>query len=169
MPEATQVHRTRPPANKALGPQDAASGNTSASEMKTNSATAEPMRMTNPLKARKRTKTGCLSESSLVTDLMSFQITHISQHVANVASSVARSAQPVKIVSSRSASAKAISPESFSRTLLVLSGRLSKESLRAPNILPIPMELQASMRACLQHPWTLQLHRVSFPLESRLV
>lgn len=61
MPEATQVHRTRPPANKALGPQDAASGNTSASEMKTNSATAEPMRMTNPLKARKRTKTGCLT------------------------------------------------------------------------------------------------------------
>lgn len=168
MPEATEVHRNRPPANKAPGPQDAASGNMPASEVKSNSTTSEPIRITNALKARKRTKTGCLSKSSRVTDRMSIQITHISQHAASVASSVARSARPAKTVSSRSANAKAISPESFSRTLWVLSGQVSQESLRALNILPIPMELQASMGVCLQHRWTLRLRRGSFPMESRL-
>ena len=92
----------------------------------------------------------------------------MSQHAASGASSAARSAQPVKIVSNLSASAKAIFLESSSRTLLVPSGQRSKELLLALNILPIIMELQASMGACLQHPWTLQLRRVCFRMESKL-
>ena len=92
----------------------------------------------------------------------------MSQHVASGALSAARSAQLVRIVSSRSASAKAIFLESSLRTPLVLSGQRSKELLLALSILPILMELQASMGACLQHPWTLQLRRVSVRTESKL-
>ena len=66
MPEGTGPHRTGPPANKALGPQEAASGSMAASEVNTNSAAAESSRMTNPVKARRRTKTGCLSKFLLV-------------------------------------------------------------------------------------------------------
>lgn len=168
MPEAIDPHPSGPPANEALGPQEEASGSMAASEGNTNSTTADTLRMTNPLKARKRTKTGCLSKSSLITDLVSSQVTHMSQHAASGASSAERSAQPVKIVSSPSASAKAIFLESFSRTLLVLSGQRSKELLLALNILPILMVLQKSMGAYRQHPWTLQLRRVSFRLQSTL-
>ena len=92
----------------------------------------------------------------------------MSQHAASGVSSAARSAQRVKIVSSRSASAKAIFIESFSRTLLVRSGQRSKELLLALNIRPTLVELQVSMGVYLQHPWTLQLRRVSFHMESKL-
>ena len=168
MPEATKPHRSGPPVNKALGSEEA-SGGMAASETNTNtnSATAEPSRMTNPLKARKRTKTGCLSKSSWNTVILE-SVTHTPQHAASGASSAVKSARPVKIVSSRSASAKAIFLESFSRTLLVLSGQCSKELLLAPNILPILMELQASTGAFLQHPWIPQLRRVSFRMGSKL-
>ena len=148
MPEAIGSRRSGLPANKALGAQEEASVSMAASEAITNSTTAEPARVTNPLKARKRTKTGCLSKSSLFTDLVS---THVSQHAASGASSAVRNAPPVKIVSSPSASAKATFLESSSRTLLVLSDRRSKESLLALSILPILMGLQAFMGACLQH------------------
>lgn len=168
MPEANEPHRSGPPADKVLGTQEEFSGSMAASEVNTKSIAAEPLRMTNPLKARKRTKTGCLSKSSHVTDLISFQVTHMWQHAASDASSAARNAQPVKIVLSPSASAKAIFPESFSRTLLVLSGQRSKELLLALNILPILIGLQTFMEAYLQHPWTLQSRRVSFRLQSTL-
>lgn len=92
----------------------------------------------------------------------------MSQHAGSGVSSAVRSAQPVKIVSSPSASAKAIFLESFSRTLLVLSGRRSKELLLALNILPILMELQASMEVFPQHPWRLQLRLVSFHMEHKV-
>ncbi len=168
MPEATEPRRSGPSASKALGPQEEASGSMAASEVNTNNATAEPSRMANPLKARKRTKTGCLSKFSLVANLIDSQITHMSQHAANGASSAARSVQPVKIVSSLSASAKAIFLESSSRTHLVPSGQRSKELLLVLNIHPIIMELAAFMGPCLQHPWTPQLRRVSFRMESKL-
>ena len=73
MPEATKpskTHRSGSPAGKALGPQEEDNGIGAASQANTSSATAEPLRMANPLKARKRTKTGCLSKFSLVADLI---------------------------------------------------------------------------------------------------
>ena len=168
MPETTKSNRSGPPVNKALGSEEP-SGSMAASEANTNtnSATAEPSRMANPLKARKRTKTGCLSKfrSSWRTIILK-SITHTPQHAASGASSAAKSARPVKIVSNQSASAKAIFLESFSRTLLALSGQRSKELLLALNI-PMLMELQAPMGAFLQHPWILQLRRVSFRMGSK--
>lgn len=168
MREATEPHRSGPSDNEAVGPQEEASGSMAASEVNANCATAQPLRMTNPLKARKRTKTGCLSKFSLVTDLIDSQLIYMLQHAASGVSSAARSAQPARIVSSLSASAKATFLESFSRTLLVLSGLRSKELPLALNSLLILMELRACMGACLQHPWTHQLRHVSFHMESKL-
>lgn len=64
MPEATESHRGGRLAHKAMGSDDA-SGSMEAPEISTKSATAEQAKMT--LKARKRTKTGCLSKFVLVT------------------------------------------------------------------------------------------------------
>ena len=85
-------------------------------------------------KAKKRTKAGCLSKCSLVTDLNNIQITHISQRAASDVLSAARSARPVRTVSSLSANARVMYLESSSRTLLVLSGQHSKKLLLAPNV-----------------------------------
>ena len=168
MPETSEPHRSGPPAHKAVGPGET-SGTVAAPEANTSSATAEPSRTTNPLKARKRTKTGCLSRFSPSRDTKSLRsVAHISQHAASGASSAARSARPVRTVSSPSASAKAIFLGSFSRTLSVPSGPLSKALLLALNIPRIPMGLRASMGACLQHPWIHQLRRVSCRTESKL-
>ena len=169
MPETSEPHRSGPRADKALGPEEA-SGTMAVSETNLKSATAEPSRAANPLKARKRTKTGCLSKFSFVTRQWDIfrSVAHTSQHAASAASSAARSGQPVKTASSPNASAKAIFRGSFSRTLLVLSGQRSKVLLLALNIPPILMEPQAPMGACLQHPWTPQLHRVSFRMEGKL-
>ena len=168
MPETSEPHRSGPPAHKVIGPEET-SGTVAAPEASTTSATVEPPRTTNPLKARKRTKTGCLSRFSPSRDTKGLRsVAHVSQHAARGASSVARSAQPVKTVSNPSASAKAIFPGSFSRTLLVPSGQLSKALLLALNIPRIPMQLQASMGVCLQHPWIHRLRRVSCRTESKL-
>ena len=168
MPETSEPHRTGPGAQKAMGSGEA-SGTVAASEAKTSSATAEPSRTTNPLKARKRTKTGCLSRFSPSRDTQGLRsVAHISQHAASGASSAARSARPARTVSSPSASAKAIFLESFSRTLSVPLGQLSKALLPALNIPRIPMGLQTSTGAYLQHPWIHQLRRVSCPTESKL-
>ena len=168
MPETSEPHRTGPPAHKAMGPGET-SGNVAAPEANTSSATAEASRTTNPLKARKRTKTGCLSRFSPSRDTKGLRsVAHISQHAASGASSAARSARPVRTVSSPSASAKAIFLGSFSKTLSVPLGQLSKVLLLALNIPRIPMGLQTSMAACLQHPWIHQLRRVSCRTESKL-
>ena len=67
MPEASESHRTGRPVNQAQGSEDVG-GNTAASEVGANCATAESSKMATPLKARKRTKTGCLSKSSVVPE-----------------------------------------------------------------------------------------------------
>ena len=64
MPEATESHRSGPSPNKALGPRGEASGAIASSDDHSNNATAEQTRN----QARKRTKTGCLSRCSLLTD-----------------------------------------------------------------------------------------------------
>ena len=85
-------------------------------------------------KAKKRTKMGCLSKCSFVTDLNNIQITHTSQRAASDVLSAARSARPVRTVSSLSANARVMYLESSSRTLLVLPGQHSKKLLLAPNV-----------------------------------
>ena len=168
MPETSEPHRSGAPAHKAMGPGET-SGTVAAPEANTSSAAPEPSRTTNPLKARKRTKTGCLSRFSPSRHTKKFRsVAHISQHAASGASSAVRSARPVKTVSSPSASAKAIFLGSFSRTLSVPSGQLSKVLRLALNIPRIPMGLPASMGACLQHPWIHQLRRVSCRTETKL-
>lgn len=149
MPEASELHSSGPSTIKALGPQQEVSGNVATSEVNASSVREEPSRTTNAPKARKRTKTGCLSKSSLVTDSQNSRITHTSQHAASGALSAARSAQLVKTVSSPSASAKATFPELSSRILLVLSGQRSRDSLLALKVFHILKELQTSMEACL--------------------
>ena len=96
----------------------------------TNNTTAEQT----VYKAKKRTKMGCLSKCSLVTDLNNIQITYISQRAASDVLSAARSARPVRTVSSLSANARVMYLESSSRTLLGLSGQHSKKLLLAPNV-----------------------------------
>ena len=95
-----------------------------------NNTTAEPM----VYKARKRTKVGCLSKYSLVTDPNNVLITHISQRAASDVLSAARNARSVRTVSSLSANARVMYLESSSRTLLVLLGQHSKKLLLAPNV-----------------------------------
>ena len=84
--------------------------------------------------ARKRTKTGCLSKCFLIMDLISIQITNTSQRAASDASSAARSAQPVRTVSTLSANARVMYLESSSWTLMVLPSQHSKGMLLAPNV-----------------------------------
>ena len=168
MPENSEPLRSGPASHKVIGPEDT-TGTVAAPEANTGSATAEQSRTTNPLKARKRTKTGCLSTFSPSRNTESLiSVAHIPQLAVSGASSAARNAQPVKTASSPSGNAKAIFLGSFSRTLLVPSGLLSKALLLALNIPRIPMELQASMGACPQHPWTHQSRRVSCRTESKL-
>ena len=80
MPEATEPHHAGRAANHAgraanhaLGSEDAV-GNMAASEANKNNATAESSKLATPMKARKRTKTGCLSKFSSVVDLCSPRI-----------------------------------------------------------------------------------------------
>ena len=122
--------RFSPSPKKALGPREEGSDANVTSDDHTNITTAEQTRY----QARKRTKTGCLSKYALITDLNNIQITYMSQRVVNDVLSAARSAQPVKTVSTLSANARVMYLESSSRTLLVLSGQRSKEMLLAPNV-----------------------------------
>ena len=68
MPEATEPRRSGQP---TLGSEEA-NGSMKAPEASTKSMTAEQSKMTNPLKARKRTKTGCLSKFAFVRGLWEF-------------------------------------------------------------------------------------------------
>ena len=65
-------------------------------------------------KHRKRTKTGCLSESSQSRFVRI--LANMRQHAANVASNVAKRGRPAAIVSNPRGTVRVILPESFSRT-----------------------------------------------------
>ena len=125
----THHPRLSPSPKKALGSREEGSAAVTPGDH-TNNTTAEQT----VYKARKRTKMGCLSKSSLITDLNNIRITHISQRAASDVLGAAKSARPVRTVSSLSANARVMYLESSSRTLLVLSAQHSKELLLAPNV-----------------------------------
>jgi len=146
-------------------PHEIDNGATTASRPESKSAAADSARMT-ALKARKRTKTGCLSKSFQM-DWSEFQLAHDFQHVASAESSAVRNGQHAKIAQSPSATAKDISLDFNSRTLLMPSVLISQASLRALNKYPITMVPNTFTGACLLQ-WIHHSPHSSFT-ESRTV
>ncbi len=106
MPEAGGPAQHGQLPGKAKEPPEHASGDNEPSSSETQPSTTDPARAA-ALKARKRTKTGCLSKSCPPFRFRSSTV-DIVQRVEKDGSSAARSALPARTASSPSANAKVI-------------------------------------------------------------
>lgn len=110
---STDDHRTGDGLHQAQAAATESNESTNPSST-SNKTAADPGRTQNPLKARKRTKTGCLSKLRML-NLLGFSKADLRQLVASDVSNAEKSVQLAAIVSSQNVTARATLHELYSK------------------------------------------------------